>query len=523
MKRPRLIYYNDAHHFHAKRMEPPASIHMLEWPVNEVAGTGVDLLVLGLGYGDVYFHQSKVGRVVGQQKEVWENYIDWRIMRMVEEAAEKGTDQLREVIRRGRETGISVFPSIKLQSTNARYSERCGRLKWERGAEVCIGEPGRNEWGYDYALKEVRDENLAVIREVLEDYEADGIELDYMFGGQYFKSGVLDEGIETMNSFVMDVRELATQIGQRQGREVGVMARVGLLRDGNLEQCLDTEQWLRDGSLGYIVGQDPFVVSETGVRQSWMPDAANANGASAYYRPPRRVYDERVGLPSIEMYRALNQTLVTDGWAGQYHGYLLWPFAQREYQILRELAHPEVHVRSHKRYIAQPREGVEGEPTTTPHRELPVELQEGETSSVTIRIEDDIESAKADGEMRKPTLTIRFSFFCIEDEYEIRFNGEALPLEEAEITDERGLEMRTILRGGMDLQAPLGMSAHWFRFSLPIELVRRGDNLVEVEMFKFEPRAGFKRSINGVEVLIRYKDMERPQGFDVERVSPLSA
>ena len=164
MKRPRLIYYNDAHHFHAKRMEPPASIHMLEWPVNEVAGTGVDLLVLGLGYGDVYFHQSKVGRVVGQQKEVWENYIDWRIMRMVEEAAEKGTDQLREVIRRGRETGITVYPSIKLQSTNARYGERCGRLKWERGAEVCIGEPGRNEWGYDYALKEVRDENLAVIR-----------------------------------------------------------------------------------------------------------------------------------------------------------------------------------------------------------------------------------------------------------------------------------------------------------------------------------------------------------------------
>ena len=90
MKRPRLIYYNDAHHFHAKRMEPPASIHMLEWPVNEVAGTGVDLLVLGLGYGDVYFHQSKVGRVVGQQKEVWDNYIDWRIMRMVEEAAREG-------------------------------------------------------------------------------------------------------------------------------------------------------------------------------------------------------------------------------------------------------------------------------------------------------------------------------------------------------------------------------------------------------------------------------------------------
>ncbi|MEC7842318.1 MAG: hypothetical protein VX911_05480, partial [Candidatus Latescibacterota bacterium] len=76
MQKPRLIYYNDAHHFHGKRIEPPVSIHILQWPVDEVAGTGVDLLVLGLGYGDVYFHNSKVGRVIGQKKEVWENYID---------------------------------------------------------------------------------------------------------------------------------------------------------------------------------------------------------------------------------------------------------------------------------------------------------------------------------------------------------------------------------------------------------------------------------------------------------------
>ena len=42
MQKPRQIYYNDAHHFHGKRIEPPASIHMLQWPVDEVVGTGVD-------------------------------------------------------------------------------------------------------------------------------------------------------------------------------------------------------------------------------------------------------------------------------------------------------------------------------------------------------------------------------------------------------------------------------------------------------------------------------------------------
>ena len=98
-----------------------------------------------------------------------------------------------------------------------------------------------------------------------------------------------------------------------------------------------------------------------------------------------------------------------------------------------------------------------------------------------------------------------------------------LPIEEFEITDERGLEMRLRLAGSMSVQAPLGMSAHWFRCKLPIDLVRQGDNLIEVAMGKLDPKAGCTRSINGAEVLMRYRDMERPEGFDVDRIAPLSA
>ncbi len=40
MQKPRLIYYNDAHHFHGKRIEPPASIHMLQLGSGPCAGHG---------------------------------------------------------------------------------------------------------------------------------------------------------------------------------------------------------------------------------------------------------------------------------------------------------------------------------------------------------------------------------------------------------------------------------------------------------------------------------------------------
>ena len=520
MDRPRLIHYNDAHHFHAKRLEPPASRHLLNWPVDEVLGTGVDLLVLGLGYSDVFFHQSEIGRVVGQGKEVWENYIDWRIMRMVEVAKELGTDQARAVIERGRETGMKVFPSLKLQDSTSPGRERFGRLKEQHGAVVCIGDAGRAEWCYDYAQEAVQEYKLALIGEMLEGYQPDGLELDFCFDNFYFKKDVIQENAPLMTEFVAKVRALAEEIGARQGRKIPLMARVHLREEDNLAVGLDVEAWLRAGSLDWVVGQDANVLVDPGIQAPWMAEVAENADAAAYYRPPRRIYDERVGLPSIEMYRALSQTLAWQGYAGMYLGYMPWPLAEREYQILREVAYPQVHARRDKRYLLQPREGVLDEETSTPERQVPEQLLEGETVALDIWVADDVESARGDGEMRPAILTLRFSFFCIEDEIEMRFNGRILSRAEAEISDERALTIPIQLAGGMAVQAPLGFSAHWFRFRLAPEEVRRGANRVEIEVKKLEARAGFVRSINGAEILLLYKDFVRPEGLVLERIAP---
>ena len=470
---------------------------MLQWPVDEIAGTGVDLLVLGLGYGDVYFHDSKVGRVVGQRKEVWDNYIDWRIMRMVEEARKLGTDQVREVIARGRELGIRVFPSLKLQDAAAPGAERCGLLKWDKGAEVCIGEEGPNQWAYDFANESVREDKLAMLREILVEYRADGIELDFMFGSAYFRSDEAESNTPLMTEYMAQIRSLTRRIGTEQGRDLPVMARVCLKREQNLGMGLDVEAWLANGSIDFVVGQDDRVLADTEPKPEWLPKAAAAAGGAAYYRPPRRVYDERAGIPSLEMYRALRQTLDLQGYSGLYHGYMPWPLSQEEYEFLREMAFPEALQRRDKRYYLQPREGVDGEPTTTPDRLLPAKLRESETVHLSVWIADDLESARRDGEVRRPVLTVRFSYFCIDDEIEFRFNGRVLSWDEAEITDERALTMATKLAGSMSVQAPMGMSAHWFRFKLGMDDLRRGANVLEVACRRKDKRAGFTRSVNG--------------------------
>ena len=150
---------------------------------------------------------------------------------------------------------------------------------------------------------------------------------------------------------------------------------------------------------------------------------------------------------------------------------------------------------------------------------MPADLVEGETVTLNILVAD--ERAKAEGELRKPVLNIRFSYFCVEDDIEIRFNERVLPIDRAEVTDERALRMATVMAGGMDVQAPFAMSAHFFEFVLELDDIKQGYNVLEIETRSQEKTAGFTRSVNGVEVRVRYKEFERPFGLSVERVSPV--
>jgi hypothetical protein len=415
---------------------------------------------------------------------------------------------------------VAVFPSLKLQDSAPPGSERCGRLKLERGAEVCLGGPEsrRERWAYNFADERVRRHKLEVAREILEEYRAKGLELDFAFEQRYFREGEEEANIPLMSRFAGQVRELAERIGQQQGRRLGLMARVHASREENLRAGLDVEAWLREGSLDLVVGQVPHACFETRVcEEQWLARAANATGAAAYLRPARRVYDEHTVYPSAEMFRALGQALQWQGFAGMYLGYLPWPFGETEYQILREAAFPEVAARRDKRYLLAPREGSEGR-ITTPGRVLPLALEEGERAAVPILIADDLEGATQEGELREPVLTVRLADFCVEDQVEFRFNGRPLPLSQAEIADERAL--RIPAQFPAPVMAPLGFAAHWFCWRLPAGLLRRGKNMLEVETRKLARTAAWVRWVNGVEVQVRYRDFVRPQGLGVERIAP---
>ena len=137
-------------------------------------------------------------------------------------------------------------------------------------------------------------------REVLEDYEAAGLELDFMFDAFYFKVQEPRKA-ELMTAHVTAMRRLADEIGERQHRRIGLMARVPVRRDDCLAMGLDVEAWLQAGLLDIVVAQEKNMLLDTaggGAESDWLPAAANAAEACAFYRPPTRLYDERTSMAS---------------------------------------------------------------------------------------------------------------------------------------------------------------------------------------------------------------------------------
>ena len=147
------------------------------------------------------------------------------------------------------------------------------------------------------------------------------------------------------------------------------------------------------------------------------------------------------------------------------------------------VVHRQGHARKSKHYsVAQ--EEARPDPYAS-RRHLPRTLTEGETAQVPVLVGDALDAARRDGELRQTTLGVRIVGACPEDGYSFRHERE-LPREDAKVsTFYGGIVAYFPVKVGMPQRIN---THHWFEFDLPIDLLREGENSVEVTMERhFEP------------------------------------
>ncbi|MBN2450012.1 MAG: hypothetical protein JXR77_06465, partial [Lentisphaeria bacterium] len=172
---------------------------------------------------------------------------------------ERGLDPYAVWIGRCRERGISPWLSMRMNdihsvdepdnfmhSTFWREHPECRRVP--NGS----ASPWQNR-ALNYAHAEVREHQIAFLRELFERYDPDGIELDWMRFGYHLTPGREGEEGEILTAFVREAHALAATWSQRRGHPVRLGCRVPAHPDAASGLGMDGVTWAREGWVDMLV------------------------------------------------------------------------------------------------------------------------------------------------------------------------------------------------------------------------------------------------------------------------------
>ena len=115
---------------------------------------------------------------------------------------------------------------------------------------------------FDYGWQEVREYHFALIAELSEHYDFDGIELDWMRFGFHFRPGHEAEGAGLLTAFTERVRRLLDGWEKRRGHRIRLGARVPSRPHTTLDLGMDATGWAHRGLVDWLVITPFFSTSE---------------------------------------------------------------------------------------------------------------------------------------------------------------------------------------------------------------------------------------------------------------------
>ncbi len=144
--------------------------------------------------------------------------------------------------------------------------------------------------GLDYAHAEVRRHFLALVRELVESYDFDVLELDFLRFPYYFERDNIDQHCTTMTGFIRDVRKTL----DRAERHIALIPRVASSPGAARQLGFDVQAWAREGIVDGITAGN-FLATCWGLA---VEDFRKLVGPRiAVYASSEVAADRREGLP----------------------------------------------------------------------------------------------------------------------------------------------------------------------------------------------------------------------------------
>jgi len=241
--------------------------------VDSYVGSQVKALFLNVNYQRACF-DSKVMESYWNLPDPEKEITEWP--RMFWETKKKGVDPFAVCIARCRADRLSPWVSVRMNDHHYfNIPSRINRL-WLDHPELRTRPPNGL---FNYAKPEVRAYYQAFIREVLDTYDVDGIELDWMRTQTLFPDDQVAGGLPLINQFMREVRALTEAKARERGHPIRIAVRVPVTPEIGRRFGLDAVAWAQEGLTDMVILSNWFTPTNTDIPvERWKQAISPASG-----------------------------------------------------------------------------------------------------------------------------------------------------------------------------------------------------------------------------------------------------
>ena len=258
----RTVYHDDSQSLY----EAPAretSAFLRDFIKLEVSHVPITTFCYMVATPDICLYETQVGEVYGDRLSPEERNRRLQseepsYVKGIDGLRREGTDILRLVIDELKPRGIEVLAEIRMNDTHHKALDpddpSCPKFALDNPQFVIKQPDGRtNETALDYSYEEVRTHRLAIMREIVERYDVDGLELDFNRWAKHFPRHQGREKAHIMTDMVRRIREMLDEVSEKRG---GERLTLGVHAPETLWACwmagLDPRTWVNEGWIDYL-------------------------------------------------------------------------------------------------------------------------------------------------------------------------------------------------------------------------------------------------------------------------------
>ncbi len=254
--RKMLVVNEDNSHFFGSRKPEemtPAGLHAF---VDQYAGSAVTHLFLNANAMRASFRSKS-------RDAIWDpvdgKEPDGRWPQNAKRLFEAGLDPYQVWIDRCREKGVSPWISMRMNDIHSVDETKnfMHSTFWRTHPEFWrVPNGSASPWfnrAMNYAHAEVREHQMAFVRELLERYDPDGLELDWMRFGHHLTPGHEREEGKILTDFVREVRTLTAQWSEKRGHPILLAVRAPAHPEAAAGLGMDAVLWAKEGLVDLIV------------------------------------------------------------------------------------------------------------------------------------------------------------------------------------------------------------------------------------------------------------------------------